>query len=164
MLDGAPLKKTSRTAPEASRSPHDAASRRPSTAGGARGIPNRSPNILMGLRSRILSCVPHACLHMLQADSQFSGAGGRAHRFVHWSLFLTKVCPLAHTRHCRRTRRDPAPQQPHGTFGSNPSPDLISAAFCPPRSAGFLPISLLRSSPLVKRASVLSLKTQLHSS
>ena len=77
---------------------------------------------------------------------------------------MTKVCPLAHTRHCRRIRRDPAPQQPHGTVGSNPSPDLINAAFCPSRSAGFLPISLLRFSPLVTRDSVLSLPTQLHSS
>ena len=73
---------------------------------------------------------------------------------VYWSLFLTKVCPFAQTRHCRRIRRDPAPQQPHGTVGSNPSPDRINAAFCPSLSAGFLPISLLRFSPRVTRDSV----------
>jgi hypothetical protein len=69
-----------------------------------------------------------------------------------WSLFLTKVCPFAHTRHRRRPGRDAAPQQPHGTVDSNPWADLSDVVFCSPLSAGFLPISFLQFSPLVRQS------------
>lgn len=54
-----------------------------------------------------------------------------------------KRCPFSHARHCGRTRLDGAPQQLHGTLGSNPFPAFGAAAFTA-LSAGFLPIAHLR--------------------
>ncbi len=87
-------------------------------------------------------------LHAFVLPSPCSRSHGR---LGHWSLFLTKVCPFAQTRHCRRTRRDAAPQHPHGMVDSNPSPDLANDAFCTSLSPGFLPISCL---PLAARRPV----------